>query len=163
MCNAEQLQPEAFASLPYLTGCINESLRLYPAVPGVARIAQQDAVLGRHLIPQGTPVMANFYSCHRNPDFWPQPSEWLPERWLPANMKALGPQHLDAFMPFAAGPRSCIGRYFAMLEMQVVLAVVLRQLSFTAVGGEGSGQIPTALSFTLKSKDSLRVVPAAAS
>uniref|UniRef100_A0A383W0T4 Cytochrome P450 n=1 Tax=Tetradesmus obliquus TaxID=3088 RepID=A0A383W0T4_TETOB len=73
----EQLQPEAFASLPYLTGCINESLRLYPAVPGVARIAQQDAVLGRHLIPQGTPVMANFYSCHRNPEFWARPSEWL--------------------------------------------------------------------------------------
>ncbi|WIA37607.1 hypothetical protein OEZ86_014509 [Tetradesmus obliquus] len=158
----DQLQPDAFSSLPYLTGCINECLRLYPAAPGLARIPQQDAVLGPHLVPQGLPVVVDFFSCHRHPEFWPRASEWLPERWLPSNLKALGPQHPDAFMPFSAGSRSCIGRYFAMLEMQVMLAVVLRQLSFAAVGGEGSGQAAAAQSFTLKSRDGLRVVPTAA-
>ncbi|WIA17418.1 hypothetical protein OEZ85_014271 [Tetradesmus obliquus] len=135
---------------------------LVTAAPGLARIPQQDAVLGPHLIPQGLPVVVDFFSCHRHPEFWPRASEWLPERWLPSNLKALGPQHPDAFMPFSAGSRSCIGRYFAMLEMQVMLAVVLRQLSFAAVGGEGSGQAAAAQSFTLKSRDGLRVVPTAA-
>jgi cytochrome P450 len=59
------------------------------------------------------------HMCCRHPDFWPRPFEFLPERWLPSNIKALGPQHPDAFVPFSAGSRSCIGRYFAMLEMQV--------------------------------------------
>lgn len=66
-----------------------------------------------------------FPLCCRHPEFWPRASEWLPERWLPFNLKALGPQHPDAFMPFSAGSRSCIGRYFAMLEMQVGLGFMM--------------------------------------
>jgi cytochrome P450 len=59
------LQPEVFSSLPYLTGCINECLRLYPAAPGLARIPQEQAVFGKHCIAQGLPVVVDFYSCHR--------------------------------------------------------------------------------------------------
>lgn len=55
--------------------------------------------------------------CHdRHPDFWSQPLEFLPERWLPGS--DMGPRHPDAFVPFGTGVRGCIGRAFAMLEMQ---------------------------------------------
>jgi hypothetical protein len=58
-------------------------------------------------------------SCCSNEAVWPRPDEWLPERWLPEASQQLGPSALDAFQPFSAGPRACIGRYFALLELQV--------------------------------------------
>ena len=55
----------------------------------------------------------------RHEEFWPRPDEFLPQRWLPDQQAELGAKHPNAFAPFSQGPRSCVGRYFAVLELQV--------------------------------------------
>jgi hypothetical protein len=73
----------------------------------------------------GPPKLTQLPSTPHHPkkqsheDFWPKATEWLPERWLPSNAAALAPHAATAWMPFSVGPRSCIGRYFALLEAQV--------------------------------------------
>lgn len=62
---AAEVRAEAYQALPLLTGCINESLRLFPAAPGLLRIAKQDAVFGEHFIPEGSAVIMDIFSMHR--------------------------------------------------------------------------------------------------
>jgi len=93
---------------------------------------------------------------HRHEDFWPRAEEWLPERWLPANAAALAPYASTAFMPFSVGGRSCIGRFFAQLELQVLLAVLLSRVTLQPVDGR---PVETRANFTLSSKDGVRLIP----
>eukprot|EP00879_Flechtneria_rotunda_P008249 GHRR01008642.1.p1 GENE.GHRR01008642.1~~GHRR01008642.1.p1 ORF type:complete len:326 (+),score=85.52 GHRR01008642.1:795-1772(+) len=153
---ADQLDADAFQSLPYLTGCINETLRLFPAAVATARLAARDEVCGEHLVPAGSILILDIYNLHRNPHFWPRATEWLPERWMPNKQSSLGPQHPNAFQPFSVGPRSCIGRYFALLEMQVILGFLLRQVSLKPCPDKPR-EVKLLQSFTLKSKDGLFV------
>jgi cytochrome P450 len=104
--------------MPLITAVVNETLRLYPAATEIARTALRDAPLGGYLVKAGTIVLPSQYSTHRNPEFWPRADEWLPERWLPDRAAELAPHADKAFFPFSVGPRACIGRYFAVLEMQ---------------------------------------------
>lgn len=109
------------------------------------------------------PTMMLNRCCHddiacRHEDYWPRWSEWLPERWLPENAPSLGQKHTHAFMPFAVGARSCIGRYFAVLELQVLLALLLRKVHILPVD---SFEVELSQSFTLKSKSGMLVNAAA--
>ena len=62
-------------------------------------------------------MFLNQYSLHRNPAYWPRPLEFLPERWLGGKAGAgLAPRHPDAFIPFGAGPLSCLGRQYAQVR-----------------------------------------------
>ncbi|KAJ9518477.1 hypothetical protein QJQ45_018479 [Haematococcus lacustris] len=150
------LTVEDTRGLKLLTACINETLRLYPAATDLAREAKVDDVVGGHFIAKGTQVVTNLYSCHRHEDFWPRPDEWLPERWLPEQQAVLGPRSPDAFMPFSTGGRACIGRYMAVLEAQVVLAVLLQRLELSPPKG-GAPEVSVKQAFTLKSSQGVPV------
>lgn len=86
----------------------------------------QDVEIAGYPINKGQVVVANIYSMHRTPEFWARPDDFIPERWLPEGASAgLAAKAKNAFLPFSAGSRSCIGRSYAMLQMVLTWAVLL--------------------------------------
>ena len=122
-----------FADLPkleYTLQVINESMRLYPPAWIVDRIALNDDYLGDHHVPKGSVLILYIYGVHRNPEYWETPLAFKPERFAKEAMKE---RHRYAYMPFGGGPRQCIGSNFALMEMQVVLAQLLRRFKFNCL------------------------------
>ncbi|KZS02129.1 Uncharacterized protein APZ42_000953, partial [Daphnia magna] len=105
------------AELKYLECCIKETLRLYPSAPFILRRLPEDVEIGGYILPKGVTIGMLIYGMHHNPQVYPDPEEFKPERFFPEN--SVG-RHPYAFIPFSAGPRNCIGQKFAMLELKVV-------------------------------------------
>ena len=74
-------------------------------------------------IPKGSSVLISQYATHRHPGFWVDPESFEPERFLPDHVAC---RHRFAYFPFGAGPRQCIGKDFAMLEMPPILAIIVQ-------------------------------------
>ena len=110
--------------LRYTRQVIDESLRLYPPGWVLSRRTIEADVLGGYPVPAGTNVLLPLYLLHRHPHFWKNPEAFEPERFAPEH-EAQRPRF--AYMPFAAGPRHCIGENFALYEMLVHLYKVARR------------------------------------
>mgnify|MGYP000377401550 FL=1 len=110
--------------LPYLEQVVEESMRLYPPVPGIVREATARDEIAGYTIPEGATISINQWSVHRDPRFYDDPMAFRPERWTD-EMRAELPSL--AYFPFSAGPRRCVGDRFAMLEAKVVLATLLQR------------------------------------
>ncbi|KAF9947321.1 hypothetical protein BGZ65_008911, partial [Modicella reniformis] len=124
-------------NLPYLTACINESMRLRPvAATGLPREVNEDTVMSGYLIPKGTIVMAQIAQLHRNAEYFPQPNAYIPERWLPEGESPFPPVQDFTFYPFSAGTRNCVGKNFAMMEMRLILATILTSYDVELVPGQ---------------------------
>ncbi|XP_073833000.1 cytochrome P450 4g1-like [Musca autumnalis] len=111
--------------MSYLERVICETLRLYPPVPLIARKAEEDVHLksGPFTIAKGTTVVLLQYFVHRSAKFYPDPDKFNPDNFLP---ERAANRHYYAFIPFSAGPRSCVGRKFAMLQLKVLLSTIIR-------------------------------------
>ncbi|MGD8826133.1 MAG: cytochrome P450, partial [Myxococcales bacterium] len=105
--------------LPYLEMCLKESLRRLPAVWIYGREAQEDLRLGAYFFPKGSILAISPLALGRNAKHFDHPMEYRPERWTRELERTL-PR--GAYVPFAAGPRVCLGKQFAMMEMRIVLA-----------------------------------------
>ena len=90
----------------------------------MSRECKETVTIGNLTIPEGSTVDVPVWSIHRDPELWPDPLTFDPYRHT-AEMKAA--RHSMAFLPFGSGPRNCIGGRFAMLEMKLALARVIRQ------------------------------------
>ncbi|HKQ70580.1 MAG TPA: cytochrome P450 [Polyangiaceae bacterium] len=112
--------------LAYPLRVFKETLRLYPPAYVFGRTAVRDVPCGKHTVFAGQNVVVNVWALHRRPDIYDEPERFLPDRFLPDCERAL-PRH--AFLPFAAGPRVCVGNHFAMIEGQLVLALLAQQVS----------------------------------
>lgn len=130
--------PHLLNQLPYTLAVIKEALRLYPPAsstrsgePGYS-IADLN---GRQLPTDGFLVWSNAYAIHRDPNLWPEPDKFFPERWLVEEEDRLYPQK-GAFRPFEFGPRSCIGQELAMLELKLVLVMTARDFEVKSVYDE---------------------------
>ena len=110
--------------LRYTRQVIDESLRLYPPGWVLSRRTIEADVLGGYPVPAGTNVLLPLYLLHRHPSFWKDPEAFEPGRFAPEH-EAERPRF--AYMPFAAGPRHCIGESFALYEMLVHLYKVARR------------------------------------
>ncbi|MBK9306758.1 MAG: cytochrome P450 [Nitrospira sp.] len=116
--NAEDLQ-----HLPYTRALFEESLRLYPPAPAVQRKAATQTTVGGMSLPEGSFVLVGTYNLHRHPDYWLDPEHFRPERWLNSEQ----PNSRYAYMPFGAGPRTCVGLHFASVEGPLLLALIGRR------------------------------------
>lgn len=116
--------------LPYLERCIKEALRLYPSVHFISREIKQDMHLKKYIIPGGTLAHVHIIDVHRDPNFWPNPEVYDPDRFLPEKIYK---RHPYSYIPFSAGPRNCIGQRFAMLEMKAMISTLLYNFYFEPV------------------------------
>ena len=123
--------------LPYLRQVMEESLRFYPPIWVFPRDAVEDDVIGGYHIPAGTTILLPAYAAHHNPEHWPDPETFDPARFCPAH--AGRQSHTDGqrytYFPFGGGARQCIGNHLAQLEIQLVVATILRQYRLDLVPG----------------------------
>lgn len=114
----EQLQ-----KMTYLNAVINEAMRLYPPAWITDRQNVEDDTIGSYHLKKGTLIGVSFYELHRNPKYWENPEEFIPERFLGEQKK----HSMQYFYPFGAGPRMCIGAGFAIYEMCLTVAHVVKK------------------------------------
>ena len=122
----EKVTESALKRMRFLKACVHESQRMKPAVAGLNRETTQDMVLGSYQIPAGTVVTYWNMLAMNNEKNFPEPERFKPERWLrgcPGQHTA----HPFAAIPFSFGPRMCIGRRFAELEVQVLVVKLLQR------------------------------------
>ncbi|KAM6121667.1 cytochrome P450 3A29-like [Phoenicopterus ruber ruber] len=117
----------AIAQMEYLDMVVNESLRLFPPGGRIERVCKKTVELNGVTIPKGVVVMIPAYVLHRDPEYWPEPEEFRPERFSKENKESIDPY---TFLPFGAGPRNCIGMRFALLIMKVAVVFLLQNFSF---------------------------------
>ncbi|KAB2347002.1 cytochrome P450 [Actinomadura rudentiformis] len=113
--------------LTYLDMVLREAMRLYPPGPYGAREATEDLVLGEYTVPAGTTIFYPFWAVHMNPDYWPDPEVFDPDRFTP---EASAGRPRFAYIPFGLGPRSCEGAGLAMVEAELVLSTLLKRFDF---------------------------------
>ncbi|KFU86670.1 Cytochrome P450 3A24, partial [Chaetura pelagica] len=139
----QQLQDEIDANLPnkvreaptysaitqmeYLDMVVNETLRLFPAGGRIERVCKKTVEINGVTIPKGMVVMIPAHVLHCDPEYWPEPEEFRPERFNKESKEAFDPY---TFLPFGAGPRNCIGMRFALLIVKVAVVVLLQNFSF---------------------------------
>jgi cytochrome P450 len=87
----------------------------------------QDIAVDGYRIERGTTLIAGVYAVHRDPQLWDDPLTFDPDRFCAANSKT---RDRWQYLPFGAGPRSCIGDHFAMLEATLALATIIRRVEF---------------------------------
>ena len=118
------------ARLPYLKQVAQEAMRIYPPVWGFVRRAEEETELGGYLLPAKAWVGVVTWALHRHPDFWPDAERFDPDRFAPDRARE---REFFAYLPFAAGPRTCIGAGMAMLEIQLILAQIVQRFRMRVV------------------------------
>jgi cytochrome P450 len=119
--------------LPMTRAVLEEAMRLYPPAPSLNRQALADDVVNGVRIPRGATVLVMPWILHRHAKLWDRPDEFVPERFLPGARETI---ERYQYLPFGAGPRVCIGQYFAMQEGVVALACLCRGLWYEYAGRE---------------------------
>lgn len=109
--------------MPYLDQCLQESLRIYPPGIIVDRTAVVDTEVCGIKIEKGMTVVIPIMAIHRDPEIWPEPMKFDPERFTPENKANMNPFH---WMPFGYGPRNCIAMRLALYEIKIAIATILR-------------------------------------
>jgi cytochrome P450 len=139
---------EDLARLPFNRMVVQEAMRLYPPIWIIERrVIAGDSAAGFDL-PAGSAVVVAPYALHRHPGFWEAPEVFHPERFASLPPTA-------AYIPFGSGPRSCIGSEFAMLEAQLICAMVSQFFRMRPVPGPPAVPDP---GITLRVKDGLPMI-----
>ncbi|CAH0595504.1 unnamed protein product [Chrysodeixis includens] len=120
-----KLEYECIAETSYLEACVDEALRLYPVLGLITREATEDYVFPSGLkVEKGLRVHFPLYKLHSNPDYFPDPLEYRPERFYGEEKRNIKPY---TYMPFGEGPRLCIGMRFARMQMTAGLITILKK------------------------------------
>ncbi|KAJ3657057.1 hypothetical protein Zmor_016090 [Zophobas morio] len=115
---------EDISRLDYLDRVIKETLRLYPAVPITLRYADEDINCDPYVFPAGSNLIIPIVLLHKDPDVWPEPEKFDPDRFLPDEVAK---RHRCSYIPFSFGARNCIGFRYGMMSVTAMLATILRR------------------------------------
>ena len=112
---------------------MKELLRLFPpAWSLIPRETLEEVSLGDYVVPKGGWIYIYPWVLHRDPRFFPQPEQFVPERFAPGRVESI-PQH--AYIPFGAGPHVCIGNTFAMMEMVLAISTLIQRVHLQLPAG----------------------------
>ncbi|XP_055947134.1 cytochrome P450 4V2-like [Argiope bruennichi] len=131
---------------------LNESNRIYTVVPVFGRKIYEDTEICGHTVPNGASCMILNYYLHRDESVYPDPERFDPDRFLPENAAKI-PEY--AHLPFSAGPRNCIGKVFAMLEMKTILSYILRRFVLKSL--DGRDKVKTVIHVVLNNSIPIRI------
>jgi cytochrome P450 len=120
------------ARLRYTRAVIDETLRLYPPVPILAREALEDEAIRNRPVPKGSLVMVVPWLIHRHKLLWDKPDHFWPERFMPGGP---GAKSKFSYVPFAIGPRICAGLSFGQTEAILSLATLAQRFSLRLKSG----------------------------
>ena len=141
---------EQMAQLDYVEACAHETMRLKPVAPQLPLQALRDTTLGDVQVPRGMIVIGLMRRDSVSDSFVPRAAAFEPERWLKEGAPgALASAAKRTSMPFGAGPRICPGRYLALLEMKMAMAVLLGCFDIQDVATPDGGEPREHLSFTM--------------
>jgi cytochrome P450 len=125
-----------YSGLAYTRAVIQETMRLYPPIWGLIRVAAAEDEIGGKKINPGDRVVLFAYGAHHNPRFWEAPEEFRPERWMAGAAKK---QVKYSYLPFGGGKRSCIGGAMSQVENTLALSLLLRRFRPEYVGNDPAG------------------------
>ncbi len=144
-----------YEKLVYTRAIIDETLRLYPPFPLLAREAIEEDQIGKRGIPKGSVMIVAPWLLHRHKLYWDKPDHFIPERFLPD-----APVKPDKFVyiPYSAGPRVCLAKFFGSVEATLCLAILARHFRLTLPKGE---RVSHECRLTLRPKNNLpmQIVP----
>jgi len=149
--DGNEISFQTLNSLPYMKMVIQEALRLQPPVWAFGRKAiDEDSIMG-YKVKKGQSVNMPVYAIHRHSDFWEKPNEFYPKHFLPEAVKQ---RDKFAYMPFSLGQHRCIGEYFAIMEIQLVLMRIYKNFEIKLKAQEPMEFIPLV---TLKPKHAIEM------
>jgi len=138
-------------NLKYTEMIVKEAMRLYPPAYAIGREAIEDTEIGGYRVPRGTQLFAFQWVTHRDPRYFERPNEFEPERWASDSIQRL-PKY--AYFPFGGGPRQCIGNYFAMMEVVLLMATIGQRFRFLPAAGFQMEVLPV---LSLRPKNGIKV------
>ncbi|HEY1012348.1 MAG TPA: cytochrome P450 [Herpetosiphonaceae bacterium] len=141
--------------LPYARMVIDETMRLYPPVYGLVRQAAQDDEIRGYRVSKRAIISIVPYVTHRHPEFWDQPEVFDPERFSPERSAG---RPAFAYFPFGGGPRMCMGNHFALMEAQLILALIAQRYALRSLPGHPIEPEP---SITLRPRHGIKLLLAA--
>lgn len=119
---------DSISEMKYMEAVINETLRMYPPAQHVERVVTQNIDYADFSLKKGQVIMVPVYALHHDPEYYPEPERFRPERFFD-ELEKKSRDNL-VFMPFGAGPRVCLGNRFALIEIKILLATVLSKFRF---------------------------------
>ncbi|MEO7152478.1 MAG: cytochrome P450 [Burkholderiaceae bacterium] len=148
--DARSLTPEQMARLDYIEACAHETMRLKPVAPQLPLQATKDLTLGDVHVPAGTVVISLMRRDSVSDVYLPRAAAFEPERWLDGGGPGAQSSAVKRIsMPFGAGPRICPGRYLALLEMKMAMAVLLGRFEIDSVDTPDGAEAREHLAFTM--------------
>ncbi|HEY3038001.1 MAG TPA: cytochrome P450 [Pyrinomonadaceae bacterium] len=143
---------EDLSRLHYTEMIAKESMRLYPPAYALGREALTECEIGGFKVPAGAQVFMFQWATQRDARFFAEPEKFYPERWTQDFSNSL-PKY--AYFPFGGGPRACIGNYFAMMEIVLLLATIGQQFRFSLLPEHPVRLMPA---MSLRPADGIKVV-----
>jgi cytochrome P450 len=148
--DAAQFTPEQIGELEFIEACAHETMRLKPVAPLLAVQAVQATTLAGVEIPADTVVFTLMRHASVSETQFPDPLAFRPERWINGEMPAQSASSAKRVsMPFGAGPRVCPGRYLALFEMKMALAMLLGSFDIDSVDAPDGGEVREHLAFAM--------------
>jgi cytochrome P450 len=146
-----ELTPADVPRLGYTIQVVHEALRLCPPAAAIGRMATRDIEVDGYRVEAGTMLAVGTYALHRDPALWDNPLAFDPDRFSPEKSNG---RNRWQFIPFGAGPRSCIGDHFAMLEATLALATIIGRAEIHSLDDD----FPLATPFTMVAATPIRAL-----
>lgn len=116
--------------LVYVRNVFRETLRLYPPITFIPRVAAEATTIGSRRVKKGAMIMISPWTLHRHETYWPDPDCFDPDRFSPEREREIRP---GSYIPFGQGPRICVGAAFATIESALILARLIRRYDFQVI------------------------------